>query len=470
MDMKKLLGIAVALLLMLALASCGLSEQLGLSEFTDEAAEIPMIDEAKTRRADVYSADELYHHLMYAASEGYSTVVFRLHLPQEISVKDLWADRSIRFVGNDIKYYVLQGEDGETFSDQTLLLEIPPYVAPPERTQEPPREDQLDPKWRNVISILRREAIEKSPHRRSETFEDFAIYRENRGEMMVRDSEQLWIALEKNYMPVFPERRESEAEKIWNAAADVLRQIITEDMDVLQKLSAIYDYLCESVQYDHHLALAGQSHRTDAAHYPEGVLNGRFAVCDGIAKTAVILCRMEGIPCLMVEGKGERGGHAWNAVQYEGQWYTFCATYGMMTADETSGLAQLFGGRVGWSSYRTFMAPLSYMDEQFPDQSCPDLAQEDRTVALDAPMARPVHPDVALDFDVESIVELEMLFADLVNGGITGPYFMELTSDLLPMNMEMISMAAHRSDPFASVVLYRHTDAIGKTRYTVFVR
>jgi hypothetical protein len=215
----------------------------------------------------------------------------------------------------------------------------------------------------------------------------------------------------------------------------------------------------------------GGSHRTDAAHFPEGVLEGHFAVCDGIAKTAVILCRIEGIECVLVEGKGENGGHAWNAVRHGENWYTFCATYGMMTASETSSLAQMMGGRMGWSSYRTFMAPLAYMDAQFEEQSCSALKDvTERDIAPAAPLQYAVHPDVTVDFHMDTFTELELLFAELVNSGITGPYYMELTSDLLPMDMEMISMAAHRSDPFASVVLYRHTDAVGETRYTVFVR
>ena len=68
------------------------------------------------------------------------------------------------------------------------------------------------------------------------------------------------------------------------------------------------------------------------------------------------------------------------------------------------------------------------------------------------------------------MAELEDLFAELVNSGVEGPYFMELTTDVLWLDLDLVAQAAHRSDPFASLLLYLHHDEMGLTRYTVFVR
>jgi hypothetical protein len=249
-----------------------------------------------------------------------------------------------------------------------------------------------------------------------------------------------------------------------------LRNIITEDMNEAQKLCAIYDWLCEKVQYHRPLATAAGSHHQDAEHFPEGVLEHHLAVCDGIAKTAVILCRMEGIPCLLTEGTGAEGGHAWNVVCCEGVWYTFCATYGMMEVDAESGMAQTLGGPLGWTSYRTFLAPLSYMDGRFPSQSAPPSLADAAGEAAASPMNRPLIPGLDMDLHMETVEELEELFAVLVRAGLREQYYIELTTDRLSLDIEMVYQAAGQSDPLIRPVLFKHTDEMGIQRYTVFVQ
>ena len=43
-------------------------------------------------------------------------------------------------------------------------------------------------------------------------------------------------------------------------------------------------------------------------------LENQFAVCDGLSKAYVLLCAIEGIDCVKVNGKADGAGHAWNKV------------------------------------------------------------------------------------------------------------------------------------------------------------
>ena len=453
-----------------ALLGCDLSSASALIE--DAYSELSeQLSTEGAWRVKATSVDEMYHHVMYAAAEGYTTAVFELDLPQAVSVETLTRDHSFRFVGNELNYYVIEGEDSDIFQNQTVLVQL---AAPTEiirQWEKSELEATQVYKWRNAVTVLRQRAVKDSPSRRSDGFENFPIAQNNAGTMQVHNSEQLWIALEKNYLPTFPQDAQTEAERIWQLAAEVLRSVITEDMDEMQKLRAIYDWLCEEVQYHHALATASGSHRHDAEHFPEGVLAHRLAVCDGIAKTAVILCRMEGIPCLLIEGTGPNGGHAWNAVCLEGEWYTFCATYGMMEVSAETDLAQTLGGPLGWTSYRTFLAPLSYMDGRFPSQTAPTAtADADRDAAMSSALDHPSIPGSDVDFHIESVDELEQLFAVLVRAGLREQYYMELTSDRLPLDLEMLLQAARQSDPLIQMVLFKHTDDMGIQRYTVFVQ
>ena len=452
-----------------ALTACDLSDVSKLIEDAQqELSDTPSTEGAWRVRAT--SVEEMYHHVMYAAAEGYVTAVLELDLPQPVSVETLTKDHSFRFIGNELNYYVLEGEDGEVFQHQTVLVQL---AAPTELIRQREK-SEIEAgevyKWRNAVSVLRQRAVKESPSRRTEDFENFPIVQENAGQMQVRNSEQLWIALEKNYLPTFPQDEQTEAERIWQLAAEVLRTVITEDMTEMQKLCAIYDWLCEKVQYHHPLTMAAGSHREDAEHFPEGVFEHHLAVCDGIAKTAVILCRMEGIPCLLMEGTGAEGGHAWNAVYCEGEWYTFCATYGMMEVGAETDMAQALGGPLGWTSYRTFLAPLSYMDGRFPSQTAHTALADAAGNATSSTMDRPVIPGLDADLHMETVEELEQLFAALVRAGLREQYYIELTADRLPLDLEMVHQAAAQSDPLIQLVLFKYTDDTGIQRYTVFVQ
>ena len=166
---------------------------------------------------------------------------------------------------------------------------------------------------------------------RSSSFDDFAINKNNEGEMAVYNSEALWWALEHNYLPVFPEEN-TKAEAFYNEAKNILRQIINDDMTDYEKTLAIFEYLVDRVDYDYDAANApfDKNSNNNICYYLEGVFEYNRAVCDGKSKAFVLLCRMEGIEALRDWGDSYTGGagHAWNYVKLDGKWYMVDTTAG----------------------------------------------------------------------------------------------------------------------------------------------
>ncbi|MGN1208526.1 MAG: transglutaminase domain-containing protein, partial [Christensenellales bacterium] len=145
----------------------------------------------------------------------------------------------------------------------------------------------------------------------------------------VSTSNQLVYVLEKGFKPV--PVGGSRAESVYNKAKAVLREICDDTMTDFEKAKAIYDWLVLNVQYDKVAANTdsiSQNWTSYDAWYPEGVFNNHKAVCDGIARSFLILARIENIASIRVSGYHNGGGHAWNKVYIDGNWYGVDATHG----------------------------------------------------------------------------------------------------------------------------------------------
>ena len=151
--------------------------------------------------------------------------------------------------------------------------------------------------------------------------------------LRVETSSQLVYALEHGYRPI--PVADSAAERVYLAAKEVLRRIVDDEMNDFDKLRAIYEWLILTVRYDHTAASEiGSDWRCYDSWYPEGVFFRHTAVCDGIAKSLLILARIENIACVRVSGQVKGGsGHAWNKVYYRGAWYGIDATHGNFSGD-----------------------------------------------------------------------------------------------------------------------------------------
>jgi len=144
----------------------------------------------------------------------------------------------------------------------------------------------------------------------------------------VETSNQLVYALEKGYRPICVTG--SAAESIYNKAKAILNRICDDTMTDIEKAKAIYDWLIYNVDYDYRvLTLTNDSNTTPYwpsydSFYAEGVFNNGVAVCDGIAKSLLIMCKIENIPVVRTKGDG----HGWNKIYINNTWYGIDATHG----------------------------------------------------------------------------------------------------------------------------------------------
>lgn len=163
---------------------------------------------------------------------------------------------------------------------------------------------------------------------RSETYDNFNINKIS-STLQVETSNQLVYALEMGLRPVC--KAGSPAEKMYNKAKQVLREICTDEMDDITKLRAIYEWLILNVAYDNAAAENANTitwQKYDA-WYLEGIFNNGVAVCDAIAKAFTVLSQIENIAMIRVSGFSTSGtGHAWNKVYYDGAWFGMDATHG----------------------------------------------------------------------------------------------------------------------------------------------
>ena len=104
-----------------------------------------------------------------------------------------------------------------------------------------------------------------------------------------------------------------------NAAQAVHDSLVTPGMSEYDQVKAFHDWLVNHTEYD----FTFSSSSYDAAG---PLLYGR-AVCDGYSKALDLLCYLSGIECLRINGEGNGGGHAWNKVKIDGQWYNIDVTW-----------------------------------------------------------------------------------------------------------------------------------------------
>lgn len=170
---------------------------------------------------------------------------------------------------------------------------------------------------------------------------DFEI--DSMPEFVVYNSEQLVYAVEHGYRPIFGNTNTS-AENCYDKAREILSYIIQPEMtNDIQKIIAIHDYIALNVTYDSELLEESTANGVDSSSvshyrgfYLEGVFEDGKAVCDGITKAFMLMCRIEGIEAIRVSGLGRSWnatlgcyvdvGHAWNKVHVGEKWYTVDVT------------------------------------------------------------------------------------------------------------------------------------------------
>lgn len=170
---------------------------------------------------------------------------------------------------------------------------------------------------------------------RPSTFDDFAIDNSDLKEIIVANSEQLFMVAQYGARPIFTSN--CIAKTIYNNAKQVLREIISNEMTEYEKIAAIFEWVQKVNVYDYDLLNyieINSGNITEVGHYKDFYLEGilldpenAVSVCDGIAKAFVLLCRIEGIEAIKINGSAGGGNHAWAKVKYEGKWYIVDATW-----------------------------------------------------------------------------------------------------------------------------------------------
>lgn len=154
-------------------------------------------------------------------------------------------------------------------------------------------------------------------------------------EVVVYNTEQLFMVVQSGAKPKFIEGESDIASQVYENARELLKEINNSDnLSDYEKALNIYRYIVSNIVYDHvlykYMELKGdfsiRSFGNYSAFYLEGVfydfdgLDTQFAVCDGLAKAYSLMCNIEGIECVKVNGNilGQ-GNHAWNKIYLEAE-------------------------------------------------------------------------------------------------------------------------------------------------------
>ena len=92
----------------------------------------------------------------------------------------------------------------------------------------------------------------------------------------------------------------------------------------------IYDYYADSLEYDYACASTiGNAGYFNLSHTAWGSLYKYKAVCDGYSAGYEMILEELGIDTMIIAGVGNGGGHAWNIVNLDGDWYEVDTTWAL---------------------------------------------------------------------------------------------------------------------------------------------
>lgn len=111
---------------------------------------------------------------------------------------------------------------------------------------------------------------------------------------------------------------------------DIADSITDRNMSTREKVKAVHDWLCIHVAYDYDNYLNGTI--PQSSYGIEGPIIYGKSVCQGYALTFQAFMETLGIENEYVRGEatnssGHTGGHAWNKVKVDGQWYWIDVTW-----------------------------------------------------------------------------------------------------------------------------------------------
>lgn len=229
---------------------------------------------------------------------------FTTFLRNTFRVKLNFSIKDAQYEINEVYWYaeLLRSAVGITgyFEENStnLVITLVPYALATESNTSSPREVS---RHKNLVSVNDGNATLTD---RAADFNDFPYLNKYTKTLNgVWNSQQVWYALEHEYIPV--PVKGSAAEKVLERAKEILRDIIKDGMTDEQKVLAIFNWFAKNVTYDG--AYTKYLHPENRTFFPdelaatlnsfnaEGALFENFAVCCSYAKSYLILLRLEGI-------------------------------------------------------------------------------------------------------------------------------------------------------------------------------
>lgn len=97
-----------------------------------------------------------------------------------------------------------------------------------------------------------------------------------------------------------------------------------------EKVKAIYEYIVKNVDYDYDYAKMVAANGMVGYMDSERCLRNKKGICGDYAVLFATMCRVQGIPCMVVEGyvtTSKQEFHAWNKVYLNGTWKFYDTTF-----------------------------------------------------------------------------------------------------------------------------------------------
>lgn len=129
----------------------------------------------------------------------------------------------------------------------------------------------------------------------------------------INSSGQIIIDIQKLYL-------DSHISEINFKVTEIMNRLITDDMDVEDKIKVLHDYLITNVSYDMDKVNGNSAYNSNSAY---GSLIQGHAICSGYADAMAIFLTRLGIPNFKVSSET----HVWNAVYINNKWYHLDATW-----------------------------------------------------------------------------------------------------------------------------------------------
>lgn len=119
-------------------------------------------------------------------------------------------------------------------------------------------------------------------------------------------------------------------------ASDIINKIISPDMDDVEKVKAVHDYIVINTKYD--VEGYEKNDLSPSSFTEEGVLIKGKAVCQGYAEAFQLFMELLNIKSKIVTGTDKITGigHAWNMVSLYDKWYHIDTTWDDPLPDQES--------------------------------------------------------------------------------------------------------------------------------------